>query len=268
MAIGRRLVPADFEPAVRACEREWTTWEEAMPRPIRHAGQLMPPPRFVALPQCSLDGRHDPQLMLVPIMPEDRPFGYIPSIAVSPAGLSGVPKATLEEQFDSGLRNWTGGVDDWVLDAAGARTGSLALFTPTIDQRDYDMEFLARIDNRSVTWVFRAANLNEYHLATITSTAAGGYEFGRGTVIGGVSEITATTPIPILLNRKNAITIRLRAMGNEFSVSLDGQVIDTWTDSRLPVGGIGFVGAPDDRARIYWVRLSPAGSPGKEYPKR
>jgi hypothetical protein len=155
-----------------------------------------------------------------------------------------------------------------VLDAAGARTGSLALFTPTIDQRDYDMEFLARIDNRSVTWVFRAANLNEYHLATITSTAAGGYEFGRGTVIGGVSEITATTPIPILLNRKNAITIRLRAMGNEFSVSLDGQVIDTWTDSRLPVGGIGFVGAPDDRARIYWVRLSPAGSPGKEYPKR
>jgi hypothetical protein len=262
------LVPSDADPAVRACEKEWTIWEEAVPRAIRHAGQLMPPPRFVALPQQSLGGHAAPQLTLVPIMPEDRPFGYIPSIAVSPAGLSGVPKATLEEQFDSGLRNWTGGVEDWVLDAAGARTGSLALFAPTIDQRDYDMEFLARIDHRSVTWVFRAANLNEYHLATITSTAAGGYEFGRGTVIGGVSEITATTPILILLNRKNAITIRLRAVGNDFSVSLDGQVIDTWTDNRLPMGGIGFVGAPDDRARIYWVRLSPAGSPGKEYPKR
>jgi hypothetical protein len=119
-----------------------------------------------------------------------------------------------------------------------------------------------------VTWVFRAINLSEYHLATIASTADGGYEFGRGTVVGGVSELAATTPISMVLIRKNAITIRLHAMGNDFSVSLDGQVIDTWTDSRLPVGGIGFMGAPDDRARIYWVRLSPAGSAGKEYAKR
>jgi hypothetical protein len=130
------------------------------------------------------------------------------------------------------------------------------------------MEFLARIDHRSVTWVFRASNLSEYHLATIASTAAGGYEFGRGTVIGGVSELAATTPLPMALNRKNAITIRLRAIGNEFTVSLDGQVIDTWTDGRLPVGGIGFMGATDDRARLYWVRLSPAGSAGKENAKR
>jgi hypothetical protein len=228
----------------------------------------MPPPRFVDLHQESKGGQPAPQLMLVPIMPEDRPFGYIPSIAVSPAGLTGVPKVSLEEQFDSGLTNWTGGVDDWVLDAAGARTGSLALFTPTLDRRDYDMEFLTRIDHRSVTWVFRAINLNEYHLATIASTTDGGYEFGRGTVVGGVSELAATTPIPMVLNRKNAITIRLRAIGNDFSVSLDGQVIDTWTDSRLPVGGVGFMGAPDDRARLYWVRLSPAGSAGKEYAKR
>ena len=131
-----------------------------------------------------------------------------------------------------------------------------------------DMEFLARIDHRSVTWVFRAANLNEYHLATIASTAAGGYEFGRGTVIGGVSDLAATTPIPVVLNRKTAVTIRLRAVGNEFSVWLEGQLIDTWSDGRLQAGGIGFMGAPDDRARIYWVRLSPPGSAGKEYARR
>lgn len=268
IAFGSRLVPCDTAPAVRACRELWTNWEEAMPRPIRHAGQSMAPPQFVALPRKGLGGQADPHLVLVPLLPEDRAFGYIPAIAVSPAHLSGVPRASLEEQFDSGLRNWIGGVEDWVLDAAGARTGSLALFTPTLEKRDYEMEFLARIDHRSVTWVFRAANLTEYHLATIASTADGGYEFGRGTVIGGVSELAATTPIRIALNRKNAVTIRLRATENEFTVSLDGQVIDTWTDSRLPFGGIGFMGAPDDRARIYWVRLSPAGSPGKEYPKR
>jgi hypothetical protein len=259
IAFGKRLVPCDTSPAVRACGELWTSWQEAVPRPIRHAGQSMAPPQFVALPQKPLGAEADPHLVLVPILPEDRAFNYIPAIVVSPAGLSGVPKAILEEQFDSGLRNWVGGVEDWVLDPAGARTGSLALFAPTLEKRDYDMEFLARIDHRSVTWVFRAANLSQYHLATIASTADGGYEFGRGTVIGGVSELAATTPIRFALNRKNAVTIRLRAAGSDFSVSLDGQVIDTWTDSRLPVGGIGFIGAPDDRARIYWVRLSPAG---------
>jgi hypothetical protein len=268
IAFGKRLAPCDTDSAARDCGGTWTSWPEAMPQPIRHAGELMPPPRFVALRQESMGGQPVHQLTLVPIMPEDRPFGYIPSIAVSPAGLTGVPKVSLEEQFDSGLTNWMGGVDDWVLDAAGARTGALALFIPTLDKRDYEMEFLARIDHRSVTWVFRASGLTEYHLATIASTAEGGYEFGRGTVSGGVSELAATTPLAMALNRKNAVTIRLRAMGNEFSVSLDGQPIDTWTDSRLPVGGIGFMGAPDDRARIYWVRLSPAGSAGKEYAKR
>jgi len=40
---------------------------------------------------------------VVPILPEDRAFNYIPAIVVSPARLSGVPHEKLEEQFDAGL---------------------------------------------------------------------------------------------------------------------------------------------------------------------
>ena len=61
------------------------------------------------------------------------------------------------------------------------------------------------------------------------------------------------------------MTVRTEVCGNTFAVSISGKIIDTWTDDRLPIGGIGFIGAPDDRARLYWVRLSSAGSPGKEY---
>jgi hypothetical protein len=159
-------------------------------------------------------------------------------------------------------------VEDWILDPAGARTGSLAVFMPTLDKRDYDLEFLTRIDNRSVTWVFRAVNLVDYYIASITITADGGYEFKRGCVMGEVRDFAEPTLLRFPLNRKNAVTIRLRAIGNEFTLTLDGQAIESWTDDRLATGGIGFQGAPDDRARIYWVRLSPAGSPGKEYSRR
>jgi hypothetical protein len=49
---------------------------------------------------------------------------------------------------------------------------------------------------------------------------------------------------------------------------VDGKTIDTWNDDRFPMGGIGFTGAPDDRARLYWVRLSSTESTAKEYQKQ
>jgi len=71
-------------------------------------------------------------------------------------------------------------------------------------------------------------------VATVSATIGGGYEFRRGSVIGGV-RATAVTSLRLPMNRKNAVNIHLLAVENEFEVSLDGQVIDTWTDSRLPV---------------------------------
>jgi hypothetical protein len=79
-----------------------------------------------------------------------------------------------------------------------------------------------------------------------------------------VRSVPPASPAP---TGKTAVTLRTRVAGNEFTVSLDGQVIDTWTDSRLATGGIGFMGAPDDRARLYWVKVSPAGQLNKEYSK-
>jgi hypothetical protein len=126
------------------------------------------------------------------------------------------------------------------------------------------MEFFTRIENQSVTWVFRASSLSRYYIASIAAAPGGGYEFWRGSVIEGVEDPESAVPLRRPPTPKTAITVRLRAMGKEFSVWIDGENIDTWTDARLSTGGIGFLGAPDDRARIYWLRLSPLGSPAKE----
>src|SRR6185369_8861349 len=242
---------------------QWTPREEVLAPSIPHASASLVVPQFVTLPAKSSEGGQPaPHMVLMPLLPEDRAFGYVPTITNAPARVSGIRSASIEEHFESGLSKWQGAIEDWMVDAAGVRAGSLALFTPTIDRRDYEMEFLARMESRSVTWVFRAANLNDYYRAGIAITPEGGYEFQRGSVIHGVSESVPATRIDMALNRRNAITIRLRAAGNEFTVWLNGQAIDSWSDSRLPAGGIGFIGAADDRARIYWVRLSSMGSQG------
>jgi hypothetical protein len=193
------------------------------------------------------------------------PFG-----ATAPVRKVEAAPTVLEEHFDAGLTNWVGGTDNWKVDVAGVRPGSLALYSPSADLLNYQLEFLTRVDLRGISWVFRA-NLNDYYKATVAAAPGGGYQLRRCAVMGGLEEgatvrlMPPATPAP---TGKTAVTVRTRVSGNEFSVSIDGQVIDTWTDARLTAGGIGFVGAPEDRARLYWVKVTPIGQFSKEYSKK
>jgi hypothetical protein len=181
----------------------------------------------------------------------------------------GLPQAApaairLEEHFGEGWGNWEGGMTDWLVDVAGVRTGSLALFLPTLDLADYDLEFLARIDTRSLTWVVRATDLQEYMRCTITAIPGGELEFSRAVVRNGVAEPVVIAPQRIAGKPRAAMTVRTRVFGHTFEVSVDGKELDMWQEARLYCGGIGFMGAPDDRARLYWVRISSSENIGKE----
>ena len=231
------------------------------------------------------------RLTLVAFEPQDNTFEYTPRalhgslmggvpFGAPPAPKQSAPAAApaagppLEEHFADGWTNWLGGVQDWKLDIAGVRTGSLALFGPSIELDDYDLEFLARIDHHSINWVYRAHDFNEYFQGSIAMAPGGGFTFSRASVAGGAASPAVTLPIPPPSTAtpspggKTAITVRMRVRGSEFTLYLDGRAVDTWTDARFPVGGIGFFGTPDDRARLYWVRLTPAGIPTKENRKQ
>ena len=60
------------------------------------------------------------------------------------------------------------------------------------------------------------------------------------------------------------MTVRTSVLGDSFSVTVDGKMVDKWTEGRLQSGGIGFTGTPEDRARLYWVKVSSSQSTGKE----
>jgi hypothetical protein len=171
------------------------------------------------------------------------------------------PPPALEEDFNSGLGRWIGETAAWRLDVAGARPGGLALLEPSLSCTDYDFEFLTRIGKHSVSFVFRAADLNNYHRITLGPAEAGGYELRRSVVIGGSEEPVAAVPAGDRLRAGSAFTVKARVQANEFTISLDGEVVAQGTEERLPAGGIGFTSLPGDQARVYWARLTPlAGS--------
>jgi hypothetical protein len=230
------------------------------------------------------------KLAVAPITPQESLVGYppislhgtltgalashaAPSSAAGPVAVPSpeapAPPPRLEEHFDAGWDNWVGGMADWLVDVAGVRTGSLALFSPSLDLIDYDLEFLARIDHHSVNWIVRASNFQEYCLCSITVVPGEGFQFSRRVVFAGTPEPPVAASDRIVTSKpKAALTISTSLHGSNFAVSVDGKRIDSWTEDRLPIGGVGFIGAPDDRARLYWVRLAPAAIIGKEYQKR
>ena len=219
-----------------------------------------------------------PRFSTVSFEPQEAPFGYsifkiqsgMPALPVSQAP---APKASpqqraakqtkkpkaesicLEDRFDAGLGNWVGGVSEWKIDVAGVRPGGLALFAPSLGLVDYDLEFLARIDQKSLSWVFRAADEQNYHLATL-SVSPQGRTFTRSSVIEDSPGLSVTTPVRQSGGAKAAVTILTKVRGNDFTVSIDGEVIERWSDNRLAIGGVGFMGGPEQRARLYWIRLT------------
>jgi hypothetical protein len=263
------VAPGHRDPAVsavlgpRGWGSVWSKGEAAPPRPIHYLEPKCAPAPLVGVFSSVAFGSPNPQVATVPwTPPENSPLGR--AARGSAERYNPPPTGKLEENFDNGFKQWLGGTMDWVVDAAGVRTGSLALFRPSLGLRDYEVEFLARIENQSVTWVFRAASLSEYYIASIGVAPGGGYEFWRGSVMGGVAEPDVAVPLANPPSPKTAVNVRMTAIGGDFAVWLDGQKIDGWSDNRLSVGGIGFTGAQDDRARIYWVKISPAGAPAKE----
>jgi hypothetical protein len=235
-------------------------------RPVRQvAFSAFVPREPVGCPRVAVEGMVVAAIAGSPIAP-----GAGAEIVAPPPAAPAKPAemVRIEEHFGSGWDDWVGGVKDWKVDVAGVRTGPLALYGPTRELIDYELEFLARIDTRSLNWVVRAAGLDEYLQCTLTAVGGGELEFSRCAVVGGVAQapVTATQRLPG--KPRAAMTVGTRVAGDTFTVTVDGNSIDSWDDDRFPMGGVGFIGAPDDRARLYWVRVSSTELTAKEHQKK
>src|SRR5262249_33126931 len=74
----------------------------------------------------------------------------------------------LDEDFRSGLDEWASRNDaptGWSFDSTGfVRPGQLALYRPTGNLTDYQMQFLGLIDQKAMSWVVRAADFDNYYV--------------------------------------------------------------------------------------------------------
>jgi hypothetical protein len=169
---------------------------------------------------------------------------------------------SLSDDFRNGLGSWMGEGDwagSWSYDDAGfVRPGKLALYTPSVTLTDYQMAFTGQIEKGGLSWVFRAADLNNYYVARLVITQPGPIPEGaliRYAVIGGKRGKRHETPLPFQLRNGKTYRFQLDVRGSNFSIYLDDKLVDYFQDDQLPRGGVGFFLGGGDRVRLRWISV-------------
>lgn len=166
------------------------------------------------------------------------------------------------DNFHAGLASWDGKnfAKSWAYDKEGfIRPGRLALYKPSHDMTDYKMEFLTQIERKSVGWVFRAADDQNYYAMKLAVTEPGPrplVALVRYQVIDGKKESRGETPVQVMMHNNRPYRVEVDVKGNTFLTSIEGQLVDTWSDDRLKSGGVGFFTEGSEKARLYWMKIT------------
>jgi hypothetical protein len=167
------------------------------------------------------------------------------------------------DDFRAGLDAWDSHANltrTWSYDATGfVRPGPLAIFKPTVTLTDYHFDFLEEIDQKAMGWVVRAQDLNNYYAMKLVVVKPGPLplvHMVRYAVIGGKEGPRVDKPLPLNVRADMLYRIQVTARGGDFTIMVQGQVVDFWSDNRLQHGGIGFFCNRGERARLRWVEVS------------
>ena len=168
----------------------------------------------------------------------------------------------LDEDFRAGLDDWAsrGGTTEWAFDATGfVRPGPLAIYRPSVDLADYQMQFLGLIDKKALSWVVRAADFDDYYVVKLEVLKPGPLPtigLTRYAVINGVAQNRVDTPVFINARQDMLYRVHMDVHGDVFALTVQGQMIDSWSEPRLKKGGVGFFTARGEASRLRWVQVT------------
>jgi hypothetical protein len=196
----------------------------------------------------------------------------VPEPAASKPGIGARVRHALAERaavevgdtFRSGMASWgasgkslPGG---WSRSASGyVHPGDLALFAPTRNFSDYRLEFYGQIESKSLGWVVRARDKNNYYAMKFTVVEPGlrpVIAMVHYPVVGGKKGRRIQTPLSAMFHNNTPYHVTVDVKGNQFTASVEGEEVDSWTDDAARSGGVGFFSEPGERARLYWAKVT------------
>jgi hypothetical protein len=78
----------------------------------------------------------------------------------------------------------------------------------------------------------------------------------RYAVVNGKQGPEVRKPLPITVRADMLYRVLMDVRGDDYTLMVQGQLVDFWSDHRLERGGVGFFSARGERARLRWVEVS------------
>ena len=205
-----------------------------------------------------------PERGSAPLAPPKRPrtFSIPPQIR---QWIPGAPSVDYIDDFRSGLDDWVAAAGSaargWSREAGKVRLGDLRLWKPTLSMSDYQLVFQAEIESKAMGWAFRATDSRHYYATKLAVPGPGGPprpEIVRYVMEGGKKKDLVQLPLPLHIKANTPYKVRVLVKDDRFTTAINGQIVDTWRDTRYAKGGVGFFAEPGERALVSWVRVNDA----------
>jgi hypothetical protein len=152
-----------------------------------------------------------------------------------------------------------GWVEGWGGDPTGLHGGrQITIYRPSLKLSDYRLEFQGSIDAKSVGWVFRAADPENYYamkLMTVSSGLSPKVALYKYLVANGKQTQVGRVPIDLAVQPDTVFNVRLDVRGPQFTTYIQGQQVDSWTDDQLKIGGAGFLNEREERGKVKSVSI-------------
>jgi len=168
----------------------------------------------------------------------------------------------LFEDFSAGLDGWQSGdlATTWSYDKNGfVNPGALSLYAPSMHLTNYDLDALIQIETKGIGLVFRAAGPETYQAVRVLVEGSGpipALVVERYDVVGGRASRPVRVRYPSRFQADTLYRLHLQVRGDGFSLYIQGQLVDYWSDKRFGSGGVGLFCRPGEHARVAWIRVS------------
>ena len=169
----------------------------------------------------------------------------------------------LREDFQSGLGAWSGAKgweNTWQMDSPGAaQPGRMALYRPMTRLTDYRLELQGQIQSKALGFVFRATDMNNYYAIKIAIRKPGplpSVYLVRYAVIEGRPGPKTETLLPMYLRSDTLYDVLVTVRGENFTITVNDQLVDNWSDGRLKSGGVGLFAEKGEISQVRSVHVT------------
>ncbi|MDP8983279.1 MAG: hypothetical protein M3O35_22110 [Acidobacteriota bacterium] len=157
-----------------------------------------------------------------------------------------------------------GWITDWAGDTRSQSRGRhISMYRPSLTLSDYRIEFQGRIETKSIGWVFRAANPENYYVLKLQQAGPGRLELAKFAVVNGIQRQFSSVQLPAEIHADALVSVRVDVRGSKFATFVKGQPVDVWTENQLKSGGVGFLNDRGERALIQSVQISYLSGAGR-----